>query len=180
MQMAKSVDPNEKIVVVSYDPAWADEFAQEREKIAGALGDAFVELDHIGSTAVPGLSAKPIIDLQMTVESMEEAEQLIQPLEALGYVYKPQDDKWHLFLSKGSPRTHHLHIVLHGSWDHRRHVLYRDYLREHPEVADQYDELKRKLAEKFADDRAAYTDAKTAFVEAVVKKAMEKDEQKDG
>jgi GrpB-like predicted nucleotidyltransferase (UPF0157 family) len=165
------------IVIVDYDPAWPVMFEQERAKLRGALGVLLVACEHVGSTAVPGLAAKPIIDLLVGVRSLEEAEShYIKPLEALDYTYIPDYKSWladELFFRKGVPKpwTHHIHMMQPWSPLWERRLLFRDYLRTHREAADAYAILKRSLAIQFGDNIAAYRDAKTAFIEETMLKA---------
>lgn len=161
----------ERIVIHEYDPAWPAMFEAERERVAAALAGHFWEIEHVGSSAVPGLAAKPILDLMVTAETFLPVGELRERLEPLGYRVGHASEE-HLFFKKGMPRTHHLHFFIKGSWEERRHVLFRDYLRAHPDALRGYEVLKRGLAEKYADNREAYTDSKTAFIEGVVKKAL--------
>jgi GrpB-like predicted nucleotidyltransferase (UPF0157 family) len=127
----------------------------------------------MGSTAVPGLSAKPIIDIMLAVQCLGAPETYARPLEPLGYAHHPlPDEPDRLFFRKGRPRTHHLHVVEAGSWTLRRHLLLRDYLRAHPQTAREYERLKCDLAARFKLERAAYTQGKTEFIEAVVAQAQ--------
>jgi GrpB-like predicted nucleotidyltransferase (UPF0157 family) len=169
------------IVVSDYDPAWSVTFEQERTSLHTALGPLVLTVEHIGSTAVPGLAAKPIIDLQLSVRSLAEARSsCVEPLQALGYAYMPEYEArlpGELFFRKGQPWTHHLHVLQgdHPRW--RRRVLFRDYLRNHPEVARAYAKLKRDLAAAFDDDMFGYMNAKTAFVAATLAEALGPGEQ---
>ena len=165
------------IVVSDYDPNWPALFAQERTRIAHALGAFALTIEHVGSTAVPGLPSKPIIDLLVGVPSLEEAAQrCIKPLEALSYIYMPEYAPWipgELFFRKGPPGpwTHHLHMMepSHPRWEAR--LVFRDYLRAHGEAARAYAEIKRALAASSQDDIEAYRTGKDAFVEAITAKA---------
>lgn len=167
----------DEVVIVEYDPRWPSMFAAEAARVADALGqDLVVCVDHMGSTAVPGLAAKPIIDLLVSVHSLATAKQVaISPLEKLGYAYwYDNPDPQRMFLVKGlppnGPRTHHIHIVELGSILLER-LMFRDYLREHPDEALRYAQLKRHLAKEFLTDREAYTNGKTAYVQSVMQKA---------
>jgi len=164
------------IVVSDYDPAWPAIFEQERTSLHTALGRLVLTIEHIGSTAVPGLAGKPIIDLQLSVPSLAEARsRCVGPLQALGYTYMPEYEArlpGELFFRKGLPWTHHLHVLEgdHPRW--QRRLLFRDYLRDHPKVAHAYAKLKRDLAAAFADDISGYMNAKTAFVAATMAEAL--------
>jgi GrpB-like predicted nucleotidyltransferase (UPF0157 family) len=163
------------IVVSDYNPDWPATFEQERTSLHSALGSLVLTIEHIGSTSVPGLAAKPIIDLQLSVRSLEEARSsCVGPLQALGYSYMPEYEArlpGELFFRKGLPWTHHLHILEgdHPRW--RRRLLFRDYLRNHPEVVRAYAKLKRDLAVAFDDDISGYRTAKDAFVAATMAEA---------
>jgi len=159
-----------------YDPDWPIHFEAEREVLLSSIGPWLVggAVEHIGSTAVPGLDAKPVIDIMAGVESLYAARPALLVLERHQYCYAPyRTDVMHWFC-KPSPaqRTHHLHLVPIGSplWIER--LVFRDYLRAHPDVADEYAALKRRLAETHRFDREAYTDAKAPFVQRVLGDAV--------
>jgi GrpB-like predicted nucleotidyltransferase (UPF0157 family) len=159
-------------------------FEQERAILHAALGSLLVTCEHVGSTAVPGLAAKPIIDLLVGVRSLAEAEShYIEPLATLGYTHIPDYKSWladELFFRKGipGPWTHHIHMMQPSSPFWERRLLFRDYLRTHRQAADTYANLKRSLAEEFGDNIAAYRDGKTAFIEEMMLKAR-KDEERN-
>ena len=165
------------IVISDYDPDWPNLFEQERARIKDALGSLVLAVEHVGSTAVPGLPSKPIIDLLVGVPSVEEAGQrCIEPIEALGYRYVPEYASWlpgELFFRKGPPGpwTHHIHLMKpsHPRWDAL--VVFRDYLRAHPEATRAYADLKRALAASSKDDIKAYRNGKSIFVEETTAKA---------
>jgi GrpB-like predicted nucleotidyltransferase (UPF0157 family) len=169
----------DEVMLVEHDPLWSVMFEEEAGLVASVLSrDLVVRMDHIGSTAVPGLVAKPIIDVLVSVHSLIEAKQIaVSPLEELGYAYWfDNPDPQRMFFVKGlppnSPRTHHLHLVESGSVLLER-LLFRDYLREHPDEALRYAQLKRLLAEQFPTDREAYTSGKTEYVQSVMQKARQ-------
>ena len=165
------------IVVSDYDPNWPALFEQESTRIKNALGAFTLAIEHIGSTAVPGLSSKPIIDLLVGVPSLEEAnERCIAPIEALGYIYIPEYSSWlpgELFFRKGPPGpwTHHVHLMepTHARWEAL--LVFRDYLRAHPEAAHAYAKIKHALAASSKDDIEAYRTGKNIFVEETTAKA---------
>jgi GrpB-like predicted nucleotidyltransferase (UPF0157 family) len=165
------------IVIAAYDPAWTSLFAQERAKLAALLGPLVLAIEHVGSTAVPGLAAKPIIDLMVGVRSLTEARhRCIERLQAAGYAYLPEYQSWlpdELFFRRGSSGswTHHVHVMEPSNPGWRRRLLFRDYLRRHPDSAEAYAKLKRGLAAAFKDDIAAYRNAKDAFVAETMAKA---------
>lgn len=165
----------DEIELVPANPDWPRRFAEEAARLRAIIpADLLIDLEHIGSTAVPGLAAKPVIDIQATVTDLEAARtRLIEPLEAAGYAWwddNPDTDR--LFFVKGLPpsaphRTHHLHVMEPGPGA-IRHIAFREYLRDHPAEAARYAALKRDLARRYRDDREAYTAAKGAFVEQIL------------
>jgi len=160
------------IDIKDYDPEWPKAFALEKSRIMEKLGELVQEIEHIGSTAVPGISAKPVIDILIAVKDMGRAMECAVKLADLGYEHvQGEDDLERLFLFRGMPRTHHVHIVEHASETHWKHVVFRDYLREHADTRNEYDRLKRDLAARYRTDRKSYVDSKTDFVERVVEKA---------
>jgi GrpB-like predicted nucleotidyltransferase (UPF0157 family) len=166
----------DEIEIIEHNPDWANMFEREAESIRTALGNLTVEIQHIGSTAVPGLAAKPVIDIMVGLHNLSDGESTIQPLENLGYVYwaeNPNPEK--MFSVKGIPpygekRTHHVHVVeIDGEFWQRR--LFRDYLRRNSEEAQRYEKLKRDLAVQFRNDREAYTQGKSDYIREVMEKA---------
>lgn len=162
------------IVISDHDPNWSTLFEQERARVQDALGARALTVEHVGSTSVAGLAAKPIIDLLVGVADLEEARShCVEPIKALGYAYLPEYESWlpgELFFRKGPPGpwTHHLHMMepSHPRWDD--FVLFRDYLRTHPDVARAYATIKRELAASFKDDIAGYRNGKSGFVETTM------------
>ncbi len=166
----------DEVVVAEHDPCWPARYAEESAKIRPAFGASLVALEHIGSTSVPGLAAKSIVDIQAVVRSLADAQRTASALSALGWEQGifALDPKRRLYFKKRDAegrRTHQLHVYEPDHPAASAHLLFRDYLRAHPEEAAQYAALKRNLAERFRADRLAYNDAKTAYVEAVVAKA---------
>ena len=165
------------IVVSDYDPNWPVLFEQERTSIQKALGSSAVAIEHVGSTAIPGLPSKPIIDLLVGVPSLEEArKRCIGAIEALGYKYLPEYASWlpdELFFRKGPPGpwTHHIHLMEPSNPRWEALLVFRDYLRTHPEAATAYANIKRALAASSNDNIAAYRNGKTIFVEETTAKA---------
>lgn len=164
----------DEVIIVDADPRWAGAFAVERERLLRILEGRVVAIEHIGSTAVPGLASKPVIDLLCGFRTFDEATAAVAVLVAEGWEY-PEDinarieDRRFLKLTKDGVRTHHAHLILHGGplWD--EYVIFRDRLRESPALRDEYEELKRTLAEKFRDQRDSYTASKASFVADVVR-----------
>jgi GrpB-like predicted nucleotidyltransferase (UPF0157 family) len=163
------------VVLVPYDPRWRSRFEEERVALEAAIGDAIVDgVHHVGSTSVPGLEAKPIVDILVGVRDLESSRGCFEGLKALSYVYAPyRAEEMHWFC-KPSPRsrTHHLHLVPVDGRRYRAELAFRDYLRAHPDVADDYASLKRELAANFENDREAYTAGKDEFVEGVLERAL--------
>ena len=163
-----------RIVIHDHDPDWAIRFEHERTRIQDALGPVVITIEHVGSTAVVGLAAKPIVDVLVGVRSLPEARATcVEPLQRLGYVYLPEYETWlpeELFFRKGPPGpwSHHVHVMEPSSsrWD--EFVLVRDYLRQHPDVASAYGDLKKALALVFGEDIAGFREAKRPFVQRVL------------
>ncbi|MEU4193212.1 GrpB family protein [Kribbella sp. NPDC026611] len=150
------------ITIESYNPAWAAEFAQLGLHLRNALGDVALRIDHIGSTAVVGLAAKPIIDIQISVAALEPVDLYRSGLESLGYIYRadnPERTKRYFREPPGTRRTH-VHVRKLGSFSQQFPLLLRDYLRTHPAELAPYESLKRSLAAQHPHDRTAYTNAK--------------------
>jgi GrpB-like predicted nucleotidyltransferase (UPF0157 family) len=152
-----------------YTPLWAQLYRQEEEQINTAIGHLIVDIQHVGSTAVPGIEAKPILDIMAGVKRLEDARFYQAPLAAIGYEHRahagiPND---HVF-GKGVMRTHILHIVEYGSREWTRNLYFRDALRSDPDLAREYEALKIELARKFSNNRAEYTAAKSAFIRKVI------------
>jgi GrpB-like predicted nucleotidyltransferase (UPF0157 family) len=134
-----------------------------------------VRLEHVGSTAVPGLAAKPILDLQLSVAAIEPRERYVTPLERLGYLFAPDpaSPDFHLFAKPADrPRSHHLHVCEAGGEHEFRHLALRDYLRGHSDEAARYQALKREAARRFPQDRLAYIEAKEEYVDELEARAV--------
>ena len=169
----------DQLEIISYDPQWALEFQAEQERISTALGDLARRIDHNGSTSVPGLAAKPVIDIQVSLERIHPISAFAERLGRLGYVHMPHaDDAFCPFFHRPGawPHTHHVHVVKAGGDEERRTLAFRDYLREHGDVAREYEALKRQLAARFSagesSSREAYASAKGEFIERVVQIAL--------
>jgi GrpB-like predicted nucleotidyltransferase (UPF0157 family) len=162
---------DEAIRLVVHDPGWAARFEEERGLLAEAIGEwAPGGIHHVGSTAVPGLEAKPIVDILVGVRDLETARACFGPLADLDYLYAPYlPEEMHWFC-KPDPahRTHHLHLVPLDSRRFRDELTFRDRLREDPELSERYAVLKRELASRYREDREAYTEAKSAFIAAAL------------
>ena len=166
-------------MIAAYDPDWPRVFEDERRRLAAALGSVAERLEHNGSTAVPGLAAKPIVDIQISVARLHPLEAYGRPLAAIGYTHLAyvDDDRCPFFhRPAGWPHTHHVHVVESRGEEERRALAFRDYLRDHDRLAREYEQLKRSLAERFdlLDEvaREAYAQSKTEFVERVLARAF--------
>lgn len=169
------------IALVPYDGQWPAVFEAEAARLRIVLGPLALRIDHHGSTAVPGLAAKPIIDIQISIAGLQPLAAYRERLEVIGYVHVPsEDDARCPFFHRPAewPHTHHVHVVESGGAEERRTLAFRDYLRDHPEAAREYEQLKRVLAERHrgidAEGREAYAQGKTAFVERIVSLALER------
>ena len=159
----------EPVEVVRYDPRWPVLFEHERELILSALGEIILDIQHTGSTAVPGLAAKPIIDIMVGVRSMDLPERHLHAMEAIGYEFRDDGGvPGRLYFRKGAPRSHQVHMTVAGEEFWNNQILFRDFLRAHPSEAKQYEELKQPLARKFRHDRIGYNDGKTGFIQSTL------------
>jgi GrpB-like predicted nucleotidyltransferase (UPF0157 family) len=163
------------VEIVPYDPAWPGLFEEEQRTLLHAIGPWLGgPVEHIGSTAIPGLSAKPVIDIMAAVSSLEASRPALAVLAGVDYCYfpyRPESEHW---FCKPSPafRTHHLHLVPLDSPQWAGALAFRDYLRANPETAAQYKELKTRLALEFRLDREAYTEAKGPFITRITRLAL--------
>ncbi len=162
--------------IVPYDRDWPRDFEAERARIAALFDEVALRIDHVGSTAVPALGAKPIIDIQISVAAVAPIEAYAAVLAQLGYVHGPHpDDAFCPFFHRPAawPHMHHVHLVEAGGAEERRTLAFRDYLRGHAAVAGEYEQLKRSLAPRFsAADCQTYAEAKSAFIEDVIRRAI--------
>jgi GrpB-like predicted nucleotidyltransferase (UPF0157 family) len=160
--------------LVPYDERWPEHFAAAERDLRVALAPWIVDIEHIGSTAVPGLPAKPVIDMQVGVRTLDDTAEIVAAVESLGYEYVPEleddlPDRRYFRRWAYGRRSHHIHLVERTNaewWD--RHVRFRDWLRTHPGDRERYAALKRELAAAHGDDRAAYTDAKSSYIRTIV------------
>jgi GrpB-like predicted nucleotidyltransferase (UPF0157 family) len=163
------------IDVAPHHPEWVGEFEREAAAIRNVLSDVLLRIEHVGSTAVPGLPAKPIIDIQVSVGDIEERESFVRPLERIGYLFAPDPDSpdYH-FLGKPRerPRRYHVHVCAAGSGEEIRHLVVRDFLRSHSEEAAKYADLKRELARRTHQDRLAYIEGKEPFMRDLEQRAV--------
>lgn len=157
------------IIVVDYQPNWSTQYEQERIHILNAIGNTIVDIQHIGSTAVPKLAAKPVIDILLGLKQVPPTPTQVSSLEALGYLYCGElGIPGRHYFRRGMPRTHQIHAVQVGSEFWKTHILFRDFLKTHPEAAQQYEALKRKLAVQFRYDRDRYTESKAPLIQQLL------------
>jgi GrpB-like predicted nucleotidyltransferase (UPF0157 family) len=151
---------------------WHQMFAEEKARLQDAIGEFVVGIEHVGSTSVCGIAAKPILDIAIAITDKATGEKCVAPLENIGYVYRGENGiPGRFYFVKGSSerRTHHLHMLLAGSDELRNHLAFRDYLLQNSDAAAEYDRLKKELANKYGNDRDAYLDGKAEFVEKILK-----------
>jgi GrpB-like predicted nucleotidyltransferase (UPF0157 family) len=162
--------------LVPYDSTWPLEFAVEADRITRACDGLPLRLEHIGSTAIPGLAAKPVIDILAGRPGSIPGSRYVAAFKRLGYEHKGAFGiPGRNYFRKGTPRTHHVHLVSWSSELWRDHLLFRDYLRAHPLIAREYETIKRELAAMYVNDREQYTDAKGPFIRSIVRRAREVD-----
>ncbi|MBI5838850.1 MAG: GrpB family protein [Chloroflexi bacterium] len=163
-----------RINIVDYNPEWPELFKIEKKKLLTAIGDYVAAIEHIGSTAVPGLAAKPVIDILIGVRTLTEADRYcIEPITGLGYEYVKafeKDTPYRRYFRKDSrdgDRTHQIHLVEHGRDWWKRHLAFRDYLRVHVDAREAYERLKRDLATREFETVSDYANAKSEFIKAI-------------
>jgi len=162
-----------KVKVVPYHPGWAELYVEEREAIETVLGRSTAQVEHIGSTAIPGMPSKPILDIMVVVPQTAEVGQFVDGLCRIGYHYEPDEPvpERHFFVKPPLAvpyRTHHLSLTTAGSSFWRNNMAFREYMLNHGDEAARYGTLKRDLADRHPDDRAAYTAAKQPYIRRVL------------
>lgn len=157
-----------------YSSEWKQFFEVEKAALLAVLDANILDIQHVGSTSIPGMLAKPIVDIAIAVADFEAARVCIPPIEKLGYEYKGEYGipRRHYFV-KGEPRTAHIHVTEIHSTEWQNLLLFRDYLRQHDQIAKDYAKLKRQLALQFPRDREAYLNGKAAFIEGVIQRARD-------
>lgn len=171
-----------KVELVPHQTIWSELANQEADVIRSALPGLISAIYHIGSTAIPGIKAKPILDLVVVVQDIQQLEENQETFQELGYTAKGERGiPGRRFYSKDTDgiRSHHLHAFQKGHSEVKRHLIFRDYLRAHPEAAQEYEKLKEKLAKRFPHQSGSYTEAKTEFILSIVEIARCWHEQKD-
>jgi GrpB-like predicted nucleotidyltransferase (UPF0157 family) len=170
------VDAVEIVQVVEYNPDWLVEYEQEKMKISAALKDVNKGIEHIGSTSIVGLAAKPVIDIMVGVLDLAELKQIhVEELGRLGYEYVEHSHfPERRFFRRGVRRagTHHLHVYTHNGEHWKANLLFRNYIMSHPEAHKAYSELKKSLELQYQYDRAAYTKAKQPFIQELLRQAV--------
>jgi GrpB-like predicted nucleotidyltransferase (UPF0157 family)/GNAT superfamily N-acetyltransferase len=168
--MSKADPPDKrKIEIVEYDPGWPKLFELEAKRVKQALGSNCIIVHHIGSTSIPGLSAKPIIDMLPVVRDIQEVDQATKAMESLGYEAKGEYGMaFRRYFQKGGDiRTHHVHVYQEDDPEISRYIKFRDWMRSHPDDAESYAKLKVELAKKFPHDILQYCNGKDAFVASI-------------
>ena len=160
--------------IADYDPSWPAHFQEIAQRLRGSVGDIALRIDHVGSTSVPGLAAKPVIDIQMSVACLEPVDAYAVPIQELGYLFRPTnpDLTKRFFHSPPAMPRCHIHVRRAGSWSEQFALLFRDYLRTQVEDARRYADLKRSLASKERDVQE-YTDLKGPFIWEIMVKATD-------
>jgi GrpB-like predicted nucleotidyltransferase (UPF0157 family) len=166
-----------KVEVVPHDPKWRDAFEIESKSVADALGENVVTIHHIGSTAIPNIYAKPIIDLLVEVKNITDVDGQSSTMESLGYEVMGEfgipDRRYFRKNNREGTRTHQIHIFETSSVQVERHLAFRDYMMAHPEDAQRYSELKRRLAREYPTNIDRYMDGKDGFIQEMDRKAAE-------
>jgi GrpB-like predicted nucleotidyltransferase (UPF0157 family) len=171
--------PSDLVELVDHDPSWAGLYEQERDRLNGVFDGRVVAIEHIGSTSVPDLCAKPIVDVLVGLEELELTDEQIAAMEELGYEYLGEHGLPGRLFFRKDPRTHHVHVVQHGGEHWERQIVFRDTLRSNPEERRRYDEFKRRLAAE-GHPREAYTELKTPFIREVEARARARDDRQTG
>lgn len=158
-----------------YNPKWKDMFDEEKEKLKEIFGTLAINVEHIGSTSVEGLSSKPIIDIAVTLNKLSDFEKIKSYFEKEPYSVKEDSVDDEILIRKGleDNRTHFIHVMEEKSSRYKNTILFRDYIRNHKEVLQEYEDLKKDLAEKYSDDRKMYTASKNEFIQKVLKLACD-------
>jgi len=163
------------VKIETYNPKWKDMFNEEKENLKSIFNNLAINIEHIGSTSVEGLSSKPIIDIAVTLNKLDDFDKVKEYFEKEPYSVKEDCVSDEILIRKGSEdnRTHFIHVMEKTSPRYKNTILFRDYLRNNKEVLEEYEKLRKELAEKYADDRKMYTASKNDFIQKVLKKAQE-------
>ena len=175
MKSKKNISKTDKrrVGIVSYNPNWKEIYKEESKKIKNVLSDIIVDIHHIGSTAIPGIKAKPVIDILVEVKDIEAVGRYNNKMEELGYEVMGEHGipKRRFFRKGGNKRTHHIHIFQVGNEEIERYINFKEYLIAHPDKAWEYSKLKEKLANKYTYDVENYTNGKSDFIKEIDRKA---------
>ncbi len=166
-----------KVVLSPYNPAWKKLYEEEKKLISTVIKEQVLDIQHVGSTSIPGVKSKPIIDIAVGVKTLKDGESCIKPLEKIGYHYKKEVGKGEYFFVKGGEnnRTHYIHLVKLNSKQWENLVFFRDYLCENKKAIEEYNILKEELAEKYKNDRDTYTSKKSIFIKKIIKELKKTD-----
>ena len=160
-----------RVIVLPYDPAWRDDFEQIKQEIEAAVGDRIVGIEHVGSTSVEGMSAKPCIDLDVVIRDYAAFDEVARALGEIGYIHEGdcgiRGREAFKYADKPHLRNHHLYVCPQDSEELHRHVVFRDYLRSHPDAIRQYSAVKEAAARLFPDDIDGYMAYKAPCIEAL-------------
>ncbi|WP_420630416.1 GrpB family protein [Candidatus Leptofilum sp.] len=165
-----------KVIVIPHDPSWIEQYETEAARLTAVFQPILVSIHHIGSTAIPSIKAKPIIDILIVVEDVTAVNNLIEPMAQLGYLSKGENGiLGRHYFRKGSDEhhTHHIHVYAEGHSEIARHLNFRDYLRQHPEDAAAYSQLKERLAQTHYSDPPMYSSCKSTFIQRIDLKARQ-------
>jgi GrpB-like predicted nucleotidyltransferase (UPF0157 family) len=162
-----------RVEVVSYNSNWKKMYKEESEKIKNILDDIIIDIHHIGSTAIPGIKAKPVIDILVEVKDIEAVDQYNHKMEELGYEVMGEYGiaKRRFFRKGGNKRTHHIHMFQVGNEEIERHINFKEYLITHPDRRQEYSKLKEELVNKYTYDVENYTNGKSDFIQEIDRKA---------
>jgi len=163
-----------QVIVTPYQSSWPEAFQQAKEQLETIFGDHLLAIHHIGSTSVPGLSAKPILDILPVVDSLDGIEAFDAAMEQIGYEAKGEFGMpgRRYYRKGGDNRTHHIHLYADGNPEIMRHVVFRDYLRQHPQEVEAYSTIKERLARQYPEDISAYIAGKDSFVKTMEQRAL--------
>ena len=159
--------------IEKYNSNWENEFLKEKEILSKIFGDLAIEIEHIGSTSVKGLSAKPIIDIAVALYKLDDFEKVKEKFQKEPYSVKEDSDEDEILIRKGAEdnRTHFIHVMEINSKRYKDTIIFRNYLRKHEEAMKEYESLKKELAKKYADNRKMYTSSKNEYIDNIIKKA---------
>jgi GrpB-like predicted nucleotidyltransferase (UPF0157 family) len=163
-----------KVELLSYKPLWKKLYEKEKKLLQDVLGKDILDIQHVGSTSVPGVKSKPIIDIAVGIKSLKIGKKFLKPLKKLSYEYRGNAGvKGRLFFAKGSRknRTHYLHVEKLNSKNWKNHIIFRNYLCRNKKAVKEYNKLKERLAKEFKDNRDKYTARKEFFIRKIINKA---------